>query len=291
MLVDGAMEKVKFSLIMSTLGRTLEVERFLTCLNAQTYRNFELIVIDQNKDDRLISILKTYINAFTIVHLHSKKGVCKGRNVGLEHSDGGLVGFPDDDCWYPPELLQRVSDELAKVPRLDGLSVRVINQDGQALFGSRKAVRKAGLVDAYSIWLQMMTSTLFVRRKITTAVKGFDEQLGPGAPTIYQSGDDTEYVLRMLKAGFKIYYDPEITVYHPDTRNVYSEAAIKKAYFYGCGAGRVLVIHGYPLWYKCNVLIRPLGGALISAAGLKFRKSRFHCNTFSGRLRGLTRTD
>lgn len=285
------MKKVKFSLIMSTLGRTLEVERYLASLNAQTYRNFELIIIDQNTDGRLEPLIKLYINSFPIVHLHSEKGVCKGRNMGLDHSDGSVVGFPDDDCWYPPELLQRVSDKLAKVPLLDGLSVRITNQDGQALFGSRKVVRKAGFLNAYNIWLQMMTSTLFVRRKITTAIKGFDEQLGPGAPTIYQSGDETEYALRMLEEGFKIYYDPEITVYHPDTRNVYSEAAIKKAYFYGCGAGRVIVMHSYPLWYKCNVLIRPLGGALISAAKLKLKKSHFHWNIFIGRLRGLIRRD
>lgn len=289
-VVNNDMRKIKFSLILSTCERTLELEHFLTCLNAQTYHFFELIVVDQNKDDRLVPILKYYINSFSIVHLRSEKGVCKGRNVGLAHAGGELVGFPDDDCWYPSGLLQRVADEFEHIP-FDGLSIRAINQDGHALFGNREAVRKAGLMDAYNIWIRMMTYTLFVRRQITTVVKGFDEQLGPGAPTLYQAGDETEYALRMLEAGFQIYYNPEITVYHPDARNVQSDEAIRKAYFYACGVGKVLRMHRYPLWYKGNALFRSLGGTLLSALRLNLSKSSFHWNIFKGRWRGLTRND
>lgn len=285
------MEQLKFSLVMSTLGRTVEVQRFLASLSAQTYRNFELIVVDQNTDDRLDSVLDPFIEEFPIVHLHSEKGVSKGRNVGLEHSTGDLVGFPDDDCWYPPELLQRVYDDLETGPGLDGITVRAVNKDEQALFGRRKTVREAGLLNPYNIWLRMMTFTLFVRRQTTNAVTGFNEMLGPGAPTVYQSGDETEYALRMLEAGFEIYYNPEIFVYHPDPRNIDSEAAIKKAYFYGCGAGKVISMHNYPLWYKFHRLLRPLGGVLLNAAMLQWGKSRFHWSSFCGRLRGLTQTD
>ena len=44
---------MSFSLIMATLGRTDEPRRFLDSLESQTFRDFELILADQNDDDRI----------------------------------------------------------------------------------------------------------------------------------------------------------------------------------------------------------------------------------------------
>jgi len=281
------LDEMKFSLIMSTCGRTFEVERFLSSLNAQMYRNLELIIVDQNGDDRLVPLVKAYQNSFAMIHLRSEKGASMAKNLGLKYADGDLIGFPDDDCWYPPDLLRRVSDTLANIPRYDGLSVRSVTEKGQSFFGHRRMVRDAGFLDPYNIWIRLTNYTLFVRRQVTAVVTNFDEQLGPGTQNIYHAGDDTEYALRIIKAGFKIYYDPEIIVHHPDGQSIYSEAVIKKAYFYGCSVGKVLLMNDYPLWYKCKMLIRPLGGTALSALTMNFKKSRFHWNIFRGRLRGM----
>ena len=65
---------MKFSLITTTLGRTHELERLLVSIDAQTCRDFELIVVDQNSHDLLDAILAPYRERFPILHIHSAKG-------------------------------------------------------------------------------------------------------------------------------------------------------------------------------------------------------------------------
>jgi glycosyltransferase involved in cell wall biosynthesis len=92
---------MKFSLVLATVGRTQEVARFLDSLARQTYRDFELIVVDQNPDDRLVELLRPFELRFPIIHLRCERGVSRARNLGPKYVSGDIVGFPDDDCWYP----------------------------------------------------------------------------------------------------------------------------------------------------------------------------------------------
>jgi len=103
------------------------VRRFLSSLDSQTHRQFELIVVDQNKDGRLSPILEQYEKKFSIVRCTSKPGLSHARNVGLKCIAGDVVAFPDDECWYPPELLERVAAFLDAHPNVDGVMGRALS--------------------------------------------------------------------------------------------------------------------------------------------------------------------
>src|SRR5215212_9261375 len=105
-----------FSLVLATVGRTEEVRRLLESLREQTYRNFEVIVVDQNPGDGLTYLLELYRDTLNIRHIRSAKGISKARNVGLRYTTGDVVAFPDDDCWYAPDLLERVAAKLSAHP-------------------------------------------------------------------------------------------------------------------------------------------------------------------------------
>ena len=99
---------MRFSLVLATVGRTEELNRFFASLDYATHRNFEVILVDQNPDDRLNSVLDHYDGRFPALHLRSERGLSRARNVGLRRVTGDVVAFPDDDCWYPPNLLNQV---------------------------------------------------------------------------------------------------------------------------------------------------------------------------------------
>src|SRR3954462_9966814 len=72
---DQVTMEYKISLILSTVGRTEPLARFLDGLTQQTYQNFELILVDQNSDSHLKSILNLFHSRMCILHLGSKPGL------------------------------------------------------------------------------------------------------------------------------------------------------------------------------------------------------------------------
>ena len=100
---------MKVSLIMPTINVTTELDLFLKSLKAQTYKNFELIVVDQNEGYDVFEIVKNYEEDFKIKYVRSdEKGLSLNRNKGLIMMDGDIVGFPDDDCEYEKDTLEKV---------------------------------------------------------------------------------------------------------------------------------------------------------------------------------------
>jgi len=274
----------KFSLIMATVGRTEEVKRFLEHLDRQTYRDFELIVVDQNPDDRLIPVLEAYKKRFPILHLRSERGLSRARNVGLRHISGDIVAFPDDDCWYPPDLLERVARFSQEHPDIDVLTGRSVDENGEPSNG--RWGNRAGLINQFNIWRRAISYSIFFKREVVEKVGDFDESLGVGAETPWGAGEETDYLLRALKRDCYLYYDPEVVVYHPQPVKHHDRKSIAKARTYAAGIGRVLRKHKYPFWFILYSFLRTSVGIVLAFAMGHFELARFGWASLKGRVRG-----
>jgi glycosyltransferase involved in cell wall biosynthesis len=245
---------MKFSLIATTLGRTRELRRLLASLEAQSCRDFEVIVVDQNSNDQLEPTLALYRGKFPLLHLRSGKGASRGRNVGIAHARGEFISFPDDDCWYPPELLARVSALFAIHPDWDGLSGRPAQ--------TPRWSQRPGRIGRWNVWKRAIEWSMFLRRELIEHVGPLNEHLGPGAGTPFGAGEGTEYLIRALAMNFYLTYQPSIQIYHP-AEQLEFEVHLEKSRRYAMGQGRVLNLGGYPTWYAMYQSMRPLvGGAL-----------------------------
>jgi GT2 family glycosyltransferase len=288
---SGAGRPRLISLVLATVERTAKLSLFLEALDCQTYRDFELIVVDQNSDARLDAVLSRYADRFRLVHLRCEPGVSRARNCGLGSAKGDVLGFPDDDCRYPRDLLKKVADSLEAHPPWHGVTGRCLleNSDrdhaGIARFG-----QKAGVLTPLGIWTRSCAATLFVRCQVIDRTGLFDESLGPGSGTPWGAAEDMDYVLRVLQKGFTIHYDPDLAVIHPSPPSLQEETAYQRAFTYGMGTGRVLRLHNQPFWFVFQLWLRAAGGAVISFLRMNPRAALFYLRSLQGRVLGWLST-
>ncbi len=278
---------MKFSLVLATVERTEPVEVLLRSLAAQTMRDFELIVVDQNGDERLSPLLAGYRERFTIVHLRSsQRGLSRARNAGLSRASGEILAFPDDDCWYgSPTLLADVAARFDARPALRVLTGRSV--DGAGRPSQIRWESEAGWVTRFNIWHACISYTIFLRRDVALRIGEFDESLGVGAGTVWGAGEEIDYVLRALKAGFAVWYDPELRVNHPETAADQDERAVRRSYLYSAGGFRLLRRYRYPMWLIGYRLARALCGSGIALVRGDLWKARVRWAGLRGSVRGL----
>ncbi|MEH2328383.1 glycosyltransferase family 2 protein [Nostoc sp.] len=231
---------MKFSLIVATKNRVNEVDRFLRSLVAQSYREFEVIIIDQNSDERLVNVVNCYHQEFTITHIQKASlGVSRVRNQGRLLAKGDIIAYPDDDCVYPPDVLAKVAHFFKSSLTWDGLTVRVMD-----LESDRDAfdycLQKSGIVDCLTAWSLGIGPAMFFRAELAKKI-AFDETLGPGSGTPWGCGEDTDYLLQCVENHAAVYYDFELFVRHPQPYAIYSLRQLAwREFTYGQGFGYLL---------------------------------------------------
>ncbi|MCA1979122.1 MAG: glycosyltransferase family 2 protein [Thiobacillus sp.] len=275
---------VRLSLVMATLGRTAEIDRCVDSLAAQTCRDFELIVVDQNPDDRLVPVLaRARALGLECRHLRqSEPNQCLARNTGVEASRGGIVAFPDDDCWYEPDVVERVLTRFEEQHGLDGLVIQWAEQ----LAANKPSEPRRFSFSEFARMRGPTASciTLFFGRSILREVGNFD--LALGLHSWYGAGEETDLFLRILYADAVVEFDPTIHVHHP----LATPTSLPPARMFAGtrrrarGTGALYARHPLPVWVIVRGLLSPWAKALLNA--FKPREAAQKLGLAIGRLEG-----
>lgn len=271
---------MKFSLIMATLGRFSEVAEFCKVLAKQTYKNFELIVVDQNEGAGLTEVLAPFVSQFSLVHVQSnKKGLSVNRNIGLQRSSGDIIAFPDDDCLYNEDTLEFVARRMTE-EKADYFCVNwhdATNPSAyQCVLEEPTEIQKRNFYDVGS------SSTLFVTKSVIEGFR-FDEQLGVGAK--FGSGEETDLLLFCLSKNARCFCDGTYYIHHPYKEN--REVNISRSYNYALGYGALMkkafcVYHFHFVFGKLTVaLLKNIAGILFSS------RRKHHVAALKGKLKGF----
>lgn len=268
------------SLILPTYNRTETLPRLLGSLIAQKFQAFEIIVVDQNTDNRVTKILADYKTRLIIRHIQCSPGLSAAKNAGLQLAKGEYVMFPDDDCWLPDTLLYNVRT-LLEEKKADFICFTAQDSTGQEIVPFTKG---EGWVNSRSIWRQCCAISFAAKTQILQACGGFHTQFGLGAQ--WPSGEDMELPIRMLGLGYRGYYTSRLFIWHPADTTLESQEQIRRVQQYAPATGRIWRIHNYPFNYVAYHLFRPLAGCVCAAAQGKKNLAICRWNAFTGRLSG-----
>jgi len=217
---------MKISLVLATLGRDLEVADFLKSLLLQTYKDFELIIIDQNKDGKIDAIVEPFMVCLDVKHVKVDfTGNARARDYGIGLAQGRIIAFPDDDCAYERDVLEKV---VAEFERRKSLSILVAGSYdfSSSRFSIGVNSRKARYFSRFRMMGVEFTQFFDVNR-IDRKQFYLDHDFGIGAK--YSGAEGFELLYRLLRAGSTAFYTPGIKIYHPDKDH------------YKLGTGRMLM--------------------------------------------------
>lgn len=113
--------KPKFSVIIPLHNKAPYVHKALDSVMAQTFTDFELIIVDDGSTDNSASICEAYLKSLTRTFAHSlirqgNSGVAAARNNGVAASSGDLLCFLDADDWWKPTFLMEMNKLIEAYP-------------------------------------------------------------------------------------------------------------------------------------------------------------------------------
>jgi len=274
---------MNISLVVTSYDRQRDLDRFARGIAQQTSGgDIELIFVAQGGARILIPNECPATIRVVERPAASRIPLSKARNIGVQFFGGDIIGFPDDDCWYEPDLLCKVVQYFDDHPDVDCICTNVFDPERQLSYGKRPigVVQKVSFLNLFRL---PTSAGMFIRRGAFLKIGGcFNEFLGVG--TRIGSGEEIEVVARLLSESLTVHYVGSIQVYHPVL--AYSPSDIAKNYQYGMGFGYLngLLIKGGHLLvaiFFCEIVARSCVGMVKHV----FRP--INRSVYSSRLRGI----
>lgn len=162
---------ILFSIVIPTFNRVSLLEQTLNTFLAQTYPNFEIIVVDDGGTDNTKEVIKILNDAR--INYFWKENAERGaaRNFGASKAKGAWINFFDSDDWAYPHHLQTASDIIMQNPTVEvfhvGQEIKEIDgQKSNQTPSSKKPANERLLVANF-----ITPNALFVKRQILNSVQ------------------------------------------------------------------------------------------------------------------------
>ena len=129
-----------FSIVMPTYNRKFCIAKAIDSALAQTYGNFELVIVDDGSSDGTEDFVKERYAAElasgkVVFKSKENSGVCKTRNVGLQLAKGDWITYLDSDNEILPFFLEVFARAIMAEPNLDNLYAKQVYANAHKVVG------------------------------------------------------------------------------------------------------------------------------------------------------------
>ena len=204
-----------------------------------THANFELVVVDQSKDNETLEALKRFGTDSRLKYLKSTTiGKGDALNAGLDETKGSAIVITDDDCTVPPNWLETFASIFVTYPKVAVAFCCVEAGEHDRTAGFVPDFVRTGdrmlttMHDARHV--RGLGAGIAVRRDMIEGIGGFDPMLGPGSK--FPDCDDRDIAIRALLARYHVYETSTIAVKHFGFRSWQQGPQLARRNFLGIGA-------------------------------------------------------
>lgn len=216
---------MNFEILLSTMNRTeLDIDFYQK-------RNIKdkTLIVNQNKDIECIVSHNDNRIIFS-----KTKGLSKSRNIAIENSNADICLISDDDIIFGDDLEEKILYYYDKFPEADIITFLITMGDEDTNLKQFKKVFRHNKRSILSVGSNQITFRLNSIRKNKIL---FDESFGLGSK-MFNSGEETMFLLKCLRSGLKIYNIPVIISNHStleSSNSIWTKSLIEtKGAFFKC---------------------------------------------------------
>jgi len=241
------------SVLICTFNRAdnlrLTLER-LAGVQAPAEVDWELVVVDNNSRDHTPAVCRDFAAILPIRHVEERRqGLSVARNRGIKESRGGIIVYTDDDVNVEPgwiSALWRASQVHPEAGFFGGKVVPLWPETPPPWIVEYSRGMLCGMTMDFNLGDEeryvegndiFFGANMAYRREAILKVGPFREDLGVNGTSLI-SHDESEYMWRLLKAGYRGLYVPEMVVHHRNTPERMTERYMLRL-FSACGATHV----------------------------------------------------
>jgi len=109
------LKNIKFSIIICAFNMQEYIDKTINSVLNQTYKNYEIIVVNDKSTDKTLEILEKYKNNIIIINNEKNLGLGGSRNIACKHAKGEYIIYLDaDDTLYENTTLEKIKEVLEK---------------------------------------------------------------------------------------------------------------------------------------------------------------------------------
>lgn len=168
------------SVIIPTYNRANVIEDSINSVLDQTYKDIEIIVVDDNSNDNTIKVLEKYKDKIKVIKHERNLGGGAARNTGIRNSNGTYIAFLDSDDVWEKNKLENQIEIMKKNPDISVCFCNyiMVNKVNEEIVG-RHNINTKGDVTTKLFFNNYIgtTSALIVKKSSLIEVNGFDETL------------------------------------------------------------------------------------------------------------------
>lgn len=281
---DSRVGSASIAVVVTTLGRTELLEKLLDSLRGQLCAQDRMVIVAQRNFSDVHRLVSRYED-IPIEVATSALGASTGRNAGVNALGDGefAIIFPNDSTWYPPGAIEAIRARV-DFPGFRAAALMVVDELGPKL----KLLADGAPLSQRDVW-RVIEMGLVMSSERFRELGGFDQKIGTGADSPWQSGEAADLLLRAMERDPRFAYEfrwfpREIWVGGvAETFGLDATARRRKLRAYGRGAGKVARDHSLPVIWRLRLIV---GGFTLG-----FRNPQYSpldgLWAFTGRCEGL----